>query len=145
MRKHLPERRRSLTQKVRMAGQVFYLGCGEYEDGQLGEIFIDSSRLGTFVRGMCGALARMVSIALQNGVSVEEVVACLGTLNFPPQGKVDGSEHVSHAVSVPDWIAQEIAAVYLPREREAAGRLVLMEGPLAGKTVPFPSQTGSGA
>ncbi len=115
MRKSLPGRRRSWTQKVRIGvpPQVFHVGFGEYDDGRLGEIFIDASKEGSFVRGMCGSLARMTSISLQNGVPIAEVVAVLRHLNFPPNGAVqaEGSE-VAVASSLADYLAAEIEAVY---------------------------------
>lgn len=117
-RERLPDRRRSFTQKVKIpdatgALQTFYLTMGEYDDGRLGEVWIEAHKEGTFARGVLGALARMVSIALQCGVSVEEVVKTLRHLNFPPRGDVTGSAAVAKASSVADWVAQEIEAAYL--------------------------------
>jgi len=115
-RERLPDRRSSWTQKVRIEGQTFYLCCGEYEDGRLGEIFLEAHKEGTFARGVLSALARMTSIALQSGVSVLEVVGALRHLNFPPRGAVAGSEVVMQCTSLTDWIAQELEAIYLPRD-----------------------------
>lgn len=113
MRKPLPARRRSWTQKVKIAGQTFYLNCGEYEDGTLGEVFIDAHKEGTFARGILSALARMISIALQCWAPVADVVKAMRHLNFPPQGEVVGSPTVSKALSLCDWIALELEGVYL--------------------------------
>ena len=111
MRERLPDRRKSWRQKVKIGpeGQTFYLDCGEYPDGRLGEIWIDAHKEGTFARGILSSLARMVSISLQSGVTVEEVVGSLRYMNFPPNGDVVG-EHtrVTQCTSVSDWIAQEI-------------------------------------
>ncbi len=111
-REKLPDRRKCWTQKVRIEGQTYYLSCGEYSDGRLGEVFVDAQKNGTFTRGVLGALARLVSIALQSGSAVEDVASVLRHLNFPPQGTVEGSAVVTWADSVPDWIAQEMLARY---------------------------------
>lgn len=126
-RERLPDRRGSWTQKVRIGEQTFYATFGEYADGRLGEVFIEAHKEGTFARGILGSLARMASIALQNGVPVEEIVRTLRHLNFPPNGAVDGSQSVKKAASVADWIAQEIEAAYVkaaPLVRPAAGEEV---------------------
>ena len=113
MREPLPDRRRSWTQKVRIAGQTVYMGVGEYADGRPGEIFIDVAKQGTFLRGVMAALARTISIALQCGADVEFVVQALRGGCFPPDGIVEGSSSVKEATSVTDWIASELEARYL--------------------------------
>ena len=112
MRIKPPQRRASWTQKSVIGGQTFYLGFGEDADNRLVEIFITSTKEGTFTRGIMDALARMVSVALQCGTPVSEVVKALKSLNFPPDGSVVGSPKVQNCVSVVDWVAQEIQAVY---------------------------------
>lgn len=118
-RERLPDRRRCWTQKVRildpLGGQTFYLTCGEYPDGRLGEIFLEAHKEGTFARGVLQALARTVSIALQSQAPVGEIVNALRHLNFPPKGDVAGSATVTKCSSVTDWIAQELEAAYPPR------------------------------
>lgn len=116
-RERLPDRRRSWTQKVKIPDAngvptTLYLTFGEYPDGRLGEVWIDAAREGTFLRGVLGALARMVSFALQLGVPPAEVVATLRGLSFPPCGRVTGSPAVAACASVPDWVASEIEAAY---------------------------------
>lgn len=118
-RRRLPDRRNAWTQKVRIEGQTFYLCCGEYDDGTLGEIFLEAQKEGTFARGILSALARMTSIALQSGVPVIEVVNALRHLNFPPRDEINGSASVAKCSSVADWIAQEIEAAYLRPEKIA--------------------------
>ena len=118
MREPLPDRRRSWTQRVRIGGQTVYLNVGEYADGRPGEIFVDVSRQGTFLRGVMGSLARMISLALQNGSGVDAIVKSLRGLDYPPDGPVEGSPNVTNCVSVTDWIASELEARYL---REANG------------------------
>lgn len=112
MRELLPDRRRSWTQKVRIAGQTCYLTVGEYEDGRPGEVFIDVSKEGTFLRGVMGTLARMISMSLQCGAGLDLVVRSLRGLDYPPAGAVTGSDYVRECYSVTDWIAQELAARY---------------------------------
>lgn len=111
-RERLPDRRASWTQKVHIDNKAYYLNCGEYPDGRLGEIFIDAHKEGTFSRGVLSALARLASIALQCGAPVDQIVKALRHLNFPPRGSVEGSENVKECSSLCDWIAQEIERAY---------------------------------
>lgn len=123
MRRPLPERRHSWTQKVRIDGQTVYITVGEYEDGRPGEIFIDVSKQGTFLRGVMGSLARMISIALQCGADVSVIVHALRGLDYPPHGRVEGSDVVDSCTSVTDWVASELEAAYLvPQEGAAHAR-----------------------
>ena len=108
----LPDRRPSWTQSVLIAGQRLYLTFGEYPDGKLGEVFITTSKTGTFARGVLDALARQVSMSLQCGMPVEQVAGMLQGLNFPPNGDVTGSPNVSGCLSVTDFVAQEMIASY---------------------------------
>lgn len=108
----MPPRRKSWTQKVRIGGQTFYLTCGEYADGRLGEVFLSCSKAGSFSQGVCDTLARLVSVALQDGVPLARVIHAMQMLNFPPNGEVTGSKVATNATSVPDWLAQELAAAY---------------------------------
>lgn len=115
-REKIPNRRRGWTQKVKIGPEAksFYLTVGEYPDGRLGEIWIVTHKEGTFSRGMAGAVARMASIALQNGTPVSEVVKSLRFLNFPPNGRVEGEcTEVRVCSSVCDWVAQELENAYL--------------------------------
>lgn len=127
-RQTLPSRRRSWTQKAHVGGQTVYLSVGEYEDGRPGEIWLEAARAGTFVWGVLGALARAVSVALQCGVPLAEVVKALGGLCFPPDGPVAGSAAVAEASSVADYVARELAAAYLVPERPVPRRLPEGEG-----------------
>lgn len=119
MRETLPDRRRSWTQKAKIpdfAGkpQTFYLTCGEYADGRLGEVWVEAQKENTFTRGVLGAMARSASAALQNGTPVSEIVKMFRSLSFPPSGPVTapGSD-VRMCTSVADWVAQEIENVYV--------------------------------
>ena len=111
-RKRLPTRRKSFTQKVKIEDQTFYMTCGLYEDGTLGEIFLDAHKEGTFARGVLSSLARMVSIALQNEIPVIDIVKTLRHMNFPPRGEVIGSQNVQKCSSIADWVAQELEAEF---------------------------------
>lgn len=113
MREPLPDRRYSWTQRVVIDGQSVYLTVGEYEDGRPGEVFIDVSRQGTFLRGVMGSLARTISVALQCGAGVDVIVHALRGLDYPPAGPVSGSPSVTECVSVTDWIASELRARYM--------------------------------
>jgi ribonucleoside-diphosphate reductase alpha chain len=124
-RKMLPPRRKGWTQKCRIGdtGQSFYLRTGEYEDGTLGEIFLDAHKEGTFTRGILDSLARTVSVSLQSGTSLEVVVKTLRLMHYPPNGPVEGSDMVSSCTSIADWVAQELEAYYITRETRAIERL----------------------
>ncbi len=111
--KPLPDRRTLVRHEVSIEGSKFYLDCGHYTDGTLGEIFITGYKAGdSFSRGLLDALARVSSIALQEGVSVDRLARVLQCHNFPPQGMVRGSPVVTQATSVVDWIAQELYHTY---------------------------------
>lgn len=112
MKESLPSQRRTWRQKVKIEGTTFYLDCGEYADGRLGEVFLSSSKTGSFTRGVLETLARVISSSLQEGVTVERLVHTLQLINFPPNGPVTGSPVVTNCTSVSDWVAQEINAVY---------------------------------
>lgn len=111
-RKTLPSRRRQWTQKAKIGGQTVYLCCGEHADHALGEVFLDASKTGTFVRGILGALGRVISLAIQCGTPVEEVVKVMRDLDFPPNGDAIGSD-AGAVKSVVDWAAREIEHEYI--------------------------------
>jgi ribonucleoside-diphosphate reductase alpha chain len=106
---------------VRIGGQRVYLTVGEYPDGRPGEIWIDAARQGTFVRGTLSAVARLASIALQCGADVGMVIHSLRGANYPPHGLVEGSEAVTQATSVTDWVAAELEAQYGDRAEPESG------------------------
>lgn len=121
MREPLPDRRRSWTQKVRIEGQTCYLTVGEYDDGRPGEIFIDVSKAGTFIKGIIGQLARSVSIALQCGADLPTVLHMLRGHDYPPHGTVEGDfSSVSVCTSVMDWVAGELEGAYM-RSTQSVG------------------------
>lgn len=112
MREPLPPRRKNWSIKAKIDGQTFFLTCGEYSDGRLGEIFVTSSKSGTFLRGVLDTLAMSISLSLQHGIPVQDIVKVLQLQNYPPNGQVTGSPVASNATSVADWVAQELVAVY---------------------------------
>jgi len=115
-RQKLPFRRAGYTQKVKIGGQSMYLRTGEYENGQLGEIFIDMHREGAAFRSLMNCFAISISLGLQHGVPLEEFVDAFVFTKFEPSGMVSGSPHVKMSTSVIDYIFRELAVTYLSRE-----------------------------
>ena len=112
-RRSLPGRRsRSTGYKVRIGGQVFFLHTGEHEDGSLGEVFLDASKLGSFQNSMLDAFAIAISIGLQYGVPLEEFVEVFVGTKFFPDGVVEGDPDIRFADSVTDWIFKRLALDY---------------------------------
>lgn len=112
-RQKLPFRRSGYTQKVKIAGQTLYLRTGEYENGQLGEIFIDMHREGAAFRSLMNCFAISISLGLQHGVPLEEFVDAFVYTKFEPSGMVAGSPHIKMTTSVIDYIFRELAVTYL--------------------------------
>ncbi|MDX1640334.1 MAG: vitamin B12-dependent ribonucleotide reductase [Balneolaceae bacterium] len=115
-RQRLPFRRSGYTQKVKIGGQSVYLRTGEYENGQLGEIFIDMHREGAAFRSLTNCFAIAISLGLQHGVPLEEFVDAFTFTKFEPSGMVSGSPHIKMTTSVIDYIFRELAVTYLGRE-----------------------------
>ena len=114
-RRRLPNRRYGYTQKAKIAGHTVYLRTGEYENGQLGEIFIDMHREGAAFRSLMNCFAIAVSLGLQHGVPLEEFVDAFVFTRFEPNGIVVGNDHIKMATSVIDYIFRELAITYLGR------------------------------
>jgi len=115
-RERLPDRRRGYTQKAIVGGHKVYLRTGEYDDGALGEIFIDMHKEGSAFRSMMDSFAIAVSMGLQYGVPLEEFVDAFTFTRFEPQGMVEGNDAIKMATSVIDYIFRELAVSYLGRE-----------------------------
>jgi len=115
-RQRLPFRRSGYTQKVKIGGQSVYVRTGEYENGQLGEIFIDMHREGAAFRSLMNCFAISISLGLQHGVPLEEFVDAFVFTKFEPSGMVSGSPHVKMTTSVIDYIFRELAVTYLERD-----------------------------
>ena len=114
-RDKLPNRRKSYTQKATVGGHKVYLHTGEYEDGRLGEIFIDMHKEGAAFRSLMNNFAIAISLGLQYGVPLEEFVEAFTFTRFEPAGLVTGNETIKNATSVLDYIFRELAVSYLGR------------------------------
>ena len=114
-RDKMPERRRGYTQKAIVGGHKVYLRTGEYEDGKLGEIFIDMHKEGAGFRAMMNNFAIAVSVALQYGVPLEEFVEAFTFTKCEPAGMVQGNDSIKNATSILDYIFRELAVSYLDR------------------------------
>ncbi|NAZ35328.1 vitamin B12-dependent ribonucleotide reductase [Rubellimicrobium sp. CFH 75288] len=114
-REKMPARRKGYTQKAIVGGHKVYLRTGEYEDGRLGEIFIDMHKEGAGFRAMMNNFAIAVSVGLQYGVPLEEFVDAFTFTRFEPAGPVQGNDSVKSATSILDYIFRELAISYLDR------------------------------
>jgi len=114
-REKLPSRRKGYTQKAVVGGHKVYLTTGEYEDGRIGEIFIDMHKEGAAFRSLMNNFAIAISLGLQYGVPLEEYVDAFTFTRFEPAGLVQGNETIKNATSVLDYIFRELAVSYLSR------------------------------
>ncbi|MDQ6930573.1 MAG: hypothetical protein M3126_07910 [Candidatus Eremiobacteraeota bacterium] len=114
-RRRMPHRRSGYTQKAVIGGHKVYLRTGEYQDGTLGEIFIDMHKEGAAFRSLMNNFAIAVSLGLQHGVPLEEYVEAFTFTRFEPNGPVVGHDHIKMATSILDYIFREVAVSYLGR------------------------------
>ncbi|MGA9796780.1 MAG: vitamin B12-dependent ribonucleotide reductase [Rhizomicrobium sp.] len=114
-REKLPQRRKGYTQKAIVGGHKVYLRTGEYEDGRIGEIFIDMHKDGAAFRSLMDAFAIAISMGLQYGVPLEEFVDAFTFTRFEPAGMVQGNDSIKNATSILDYIFRELAVSYLGR------------------------------
>ncbi len=114
-RQRLPGRRKGYTQKATVGGHKVYLRTGEYDDGELGEIFLDMHKEGAAFRSLMNNFAIAISIGLQYGVPLEEFVDAYVFTRFEPNGQVQGNDAIKMATSVLDYIFRELAVSYLGR------------------------------
>ncbi len=114
-REKLPARRKGYTQKAIVGGHKVYLRTGEYEDGNLGEIFIDMHKEGAGFRAMMNNFAIAISVGLQYGVPLDEFVDAFTFTRFEPAGMVQGNDSIKNATSILDYIFRELAVSYLDR------------------------------
>jgi ribonucleoside-diphosphate reductase alpha chain len=114
-RRRLPDRRAGYTQKARIGNHKVYLRTGEYEDGTLGEIFLDMHKEGAAFRSMTNCFAISVSLGLQHGVPLEEFVDAFLFTRFEPNGVVQGNPYIKMTTSIIDYIFRELAISYLGR------------------------------
>ncbi|MFZ2093400.1 MAG: vitamin B12-dependent ribonucleotide reductase [Pseudolabrys sp.] len=114
-RERMPDRRKGYTQKAVVGGHKVYLRTGEYDDGRLGEIFIDMHKEGAALRSIINNFAIAVSLGLQYGVPLEEYVDAFTFTRFEPQGPVQGNDSIKYATSILDYVFRELAVSYLER------------------------------
>jgi len=114
-REKLPHRRKGYTQKATVGGHKVYLRTGEYEDGRLGEIFIDMHKEGAAFRSLMNNFAIAISLGLQYGVPLEEYVEAFTFTRFDPAGFVQGNDSIKNATSILDYIFRELGVSYLAR------------------------------
>jgi ribonucleoside-diphosphate reductase alpha chain len=116
VRRKLPDRRKGYIQKAAVGGHKVYLHTGEYEDGEVGEIFIDMHKEGAAFRSLMNNFAIAISIGLQHGVPLEEFVDAFVYTRFEPAGAVTGNDSIRSATSILDYIFRELAVSYLGRD-----------------------------
>ena len=114
-REKLPSRRKGYTQKAVVGGHKVYLRTGEYDDGRLGEIFVDMHKEGAALRSLLNNFAIAISLGLQYGVPLEEYVDAFTFTRFEPQGPVQGNDSIKYATSILDYVFRELAVSYLER------------------------------
>jgi ribonucleoside-diphosphate reductase alpha chain len=141
-RERLPTRRKGYTQKAVVGGHKVYLRTGEYDDGRLGEIFVDMHKEGAALRSLLNNFAIAISLGLQYGVPLEEYVDAFTFTRFEPQGPVQGNDSIKYATSILDYVFRELAVSYLERfdlahvdPSEAGGFDALGKGEAEGKPV----------
>jgi ribonucleoside-diphosphate reductase alpha chain len=147
-REKLPGRRKGYTQKAIVGGHKVYLRTGEYDDGRLGEIFIDMHKEGAAFRAMMNNFAIAISLGLQYGVPLEEYVEAFTFTRFEPAGMVVGNEAIKNATSILDYIFRELAISYLGRHDlahvvpEDVNATTIGRGVEAEKPAPAPVSNG---
>ena len=112
----MPDRRKGYIQKVTIGDHKVYLHTGEYEDGKIGEIFIDTSKEGELVKALMNNFAIAISLGLQYGVPLDEFINAYVNTKFEPSGKVTGNDRILSASSILDYIFRELAISYQNRE-----------------------------
>tara|TARA_Y100000590_G_scaffold346912_1_gene397357 strand:+ start:80 stop:913 length:834 start_codon:yes stop_codon:yes gene_type:complete len=112
----MPDRRKGYIQKATIGDHKVYLHTGEYEDGKIGEIFIDTSKEGELVKALMNNFAIAISLGLQYGVPLDEFINAYVGTKFEPSGKVYGNDRILSATSILDYIFRELAISYLNRE-----------------------------
>ncbi len=141
-REKLPDRRKGYTQKAVVGGHKVYLRTGEYDDGRIGEIFVDMHKEGAALRSLLNNFAIAVSLGLQYGVPLEEYVDAFTFTRFEPQGPVQGNDSIKYATSILDYVFRELAVSYLERfdlahvDPSEAGFDALGKGEAEGRPAP---------
>ena len=112
----MPDRRKGYIQKASIGEHKIYLHTGEYNDGKIGEIFIDTNKEGELVKALMNNFAIAISLGLQYGVPLDEFVDAFIDTKFEPSGKVDGNDRILSATSILDYVFRELAISYLDKE-----------------------------
>ena len=115
----MPDRRKGYIQKAQIGNHKVYLHTGEYNDGKIGEIFIDTNKEGELVKAMMNNFAIAISLGLQYGVPLDEYVDAFIDTKFEPSGNVNGNDRILSATSILDYVFRELAISYLGREELA--------------------------
>jgi len=115
-RSKMPDRRKGYIQKVSIGDHKIYLHTGEYDDGKVGEIFIDMNKEGELVKALMNNFAIAISLGLQYGVPLDEFVDAFIETKFEPSGEITGNDRILNASSILDYIFRELAISYLGRE-----------------------------
>src|SRR5262245_1086478 len=150
-REKLPNRRKGYTQKAIVGGHKVYLRTGEFDDGRLGEIFIDMHKEGAAFRAMMNNFAIAISLGLQYGVPLEEYVEAFTFTKFEPAGMVQGNDAIKNATSILDYVFRELAVSYLARHDLAHvdmsdfSNTALGRGINEGRALPFSKGMTRGA
>ncbi len=112
----MPDRRKGYIQKASIGEHKIYLHTGEYDDGKIGEIFIDTNKEGELVKALMNNFAIAISLGLQYGVPLDEFVDAFIDTKFEPSGKVEGNDRILSATSILDYVFRELAISYLDKE-----------------------------
>ena len=115
-RSKMPDRRKGYIQKITISDHKIYLHTGEYDDGKVGEIFIDMNKEGELVKALMNNFAIAISLGLQYGVPLDEFVDAFIETKFEPSGEIKGNDRILNASSILDYIFRELAISYLGRE-----------------------------
>ncbi len=115
-RSKMPDRRKGYIQKISIGDHKIYLHTGEYDDGKVGEIFIDMNKEGELVKALMNNFAIAISLGLQYGVPLDEFVDAFIETKFEPSGEIKGNDRILSASSILDYIFRELAISYLGRE-----------------------------
>ncbi|RPG95982.1 MAG: ribonucleotide reductase [Candidatus Pelagibacter sp. TMED165] len=118
-RHKMPDRRKGYIQKSSIGEHKIYLHTGEYDDGRIGEIFIDTNKEGELVKALMNNFAIAISLGLQYGVPLDEFVDAFIDTKFEPSGKIEGNDRILSATSILDYVFRELAISYLGKEELA--------------------------
>ena len=130
----MPDRRKGYIQKAQIGDHKVYLHTGEYDDGKIGEIFIDTNKEGELVKAMMNNFAIAISLGLQYGVPLEEYVDAFIDTKFEPSGNVAGNDRILSASSILDYVFRELAISYLGKEELAHTPSIASAKNITGET-----------